>query len=713
MLRTSFGLATSKTGAMLMLLAVAALAAACGGGEQQEPRIDVPEPPPTDKEPVEETMHGETITDPYRWLEDQQSPRTRAWIESQNRYTDSVLDQLDTRLALEELASELLVKEDRSVPKLRGGKLFFRKRTAGDDLAVIYVQAPGEDPRALIDPHPWTEDHSKSADLMEVSEDGRLLVYGVRQGGQDEVVLKLHDVDAGVDLADELPKARYFAINFRPDGNGFYYTRYDDRGSRVHYHEIGTDPATDPLLFGEGYDPGKIIWTQLSPDGRFLLATVSFGSSGSRTDLFLDDLSNAAGFEPVVTDVDARFLGAFAGDRLVLHTNWKASNWRLLAVPLDRPRLEAAEEIVPEREDVVIESVTPAAEGLLVKTLRNVVSEVGVYAPDGTRTGELELDGKVTLGQIDAGWERREVLYSVSSFHRPGTIYRHDLESGTRSEWWREPAPIDPEDYVVDQVRYASKDGTEVPMFVVHRKGLEKDGRTPTLLTGYGGFGVNRTPRFSESSAAWLKLGGVLAVANLRGGGELGEAWHRAGMLDVKQNTFDDFIAAAEWLVEQGYTQPEKLGIIGGSNGGLLVGAAMVQRPDLFGAVVCQYPLLDMLRYHQFLVARFWVPEYGSAEDPEQFEFLRAYSPYHNVEQGTDYPAVLFITGDGDTRVAPLHARKMTALVQDATGSDEPVLLRYHTKAGHTGAKPVSQEIEDAVDLLAFLTWQLGLPVDS
>jgi prolyl oligopeptidase len=305
------------------------------------------------------------------------------------------------------------------------------------------------------------------------------------------------------------------------------------------------------------------------------------------------------------------------------------------------------------------------------------------------------------------------VLYSVSSFHRPGTIYRHDLESGTRSEWWREPAPIDPGDYVVDQVRYASKDGTKVPMFVVHHEGLEKNGRTPTLLTGYGGFGVNRTPRFSESGAAWLKLGGVLAVANLRGGGELGEAWHRAGMLDVKQNTFDDFIAAAEWLVEQGYTQPERLGIIGGSNGGLLVGAAMVQRPDLFGAVVCQYPLLDMLRYHQFLVARFWVPEYGSAEDPEQFEFLRAYSPYHNVEQGVDYPAVLFITGDGDTRVAPLHARKMTALVQDATGSDEPVLLRYHTKAGHAGAKPVSQEIEDAVDLLAFLTWQLGLRVDS
>jgi prolyl oligopeptidase len=712
MFKTSLIVAVGNAGLGLLPLMIVALAASCGPGEEKGPRVDVPKPPPTEREPVEETMHGETITDPYRWLEDQQSPRTRAWIESQNEYTDSILGQIDSRLALEELASSLHVKEDRSVPKLRGGKLFFSKRDPGRDLAVIYVQEPGQDPRPLIDPHSWTEDHSKSAEIMAVSEDGRLLAYGVRQGGQDELVVKVHDVESGVDLTDELPKARYFLFQFRPDGDGFYYTRYDERGSRVHYHELGTDPSADPELFGEGYDPGKIIWSQLSPDGRYLLATVSYGSSGARTEVFIDDLSNAAGFQPVVEGIEARFEGAFAGDRLILRTNWEAPNGRLLSVPLSDPRLAEAEEIVAERDDTVIESVKPAAGRLLVTSLRNVVSEVSLYRPDGTREGELDLEGKVTLGQIDADWDRQEVLYSVSSFHRPATVYRHDLEAGTRTEWWREPAPIDPADYTVEQVRYASKDGTEVPMFVVHRKGLEKNGQAATLLTGYGGFGVSRTPRFSEAGAAWLELGGVLAVANLRGGGELGETWHRAGMLENKQNTFDDFIAAAEWLIERGYTRPEKLGIIGGSNGGLLVGAAMVQRPSLFGAVVCRYPLLDMLRYHEFLVARFWVPEYGSAEDSEQFEVLRAYSPYHNVEEGMEYPAVLFITGDGDTRVAPLHARKMTALVQHATGSEEPVMLRYHTKAGHAGSKPVSQEIEDTADLLAFLTWQLDVPVD-
>jgi prolyl oligopeptidase len=689
-----------------------ALVAGCGSnGGSRSSEVNVPDPPPTEREPVEETMHGETITDPYRWLEDQQSPETRSWIETQNRYTDTVLEQLDSRMPLKEMVADLLVKEERSVPKLRGDRIFFRKRSPGQDLAVIYVQRGEGEPRPLIDPHGWTEDHSKSAEIMAVSEEGRLLAYAVRQGGQDEVVVKVHDVDTGADLSDVLPKSRYFGLAFRPDGAGFYYTRYDERGARVHYHEIGTDPGTDPELFGEGYGPGKIIWAQLSPNGRYLLATVSHGSSGSRTELFLDDLSNAAGFQPVVTDVDARFIGSFAGDRLILHTNWKAPNFRLLSVPVSDASLDAATELVPERDGVVVEGVSAAGGRLLVQLLEDVISKVEIYGNDGAKVGELELEGKVTLGGLDADWKRSEIAYSISSFNRPATIYRHDLDSGRRSAWWKEPAPFDPESYVVEQVWYASEDGTDVPMFVVHRKGLELDGGNATLLTGYGGFGVNRTPGFSETTAAWLELGGVLAVANLRGGGELGEPWHRAGMLENKQNTFDDFIAASEWLIEQGYTRPDKLGIIGGSNGGLLVGAAMVQRPDLFGAVVCRYPLLDMLRYHEFLVARFWVPEYGSAENPDQFEYLRAYSPYHNVEMGAEYPATLFITGDGDTRVAPLHARKMAALVQEATGSEEPVLLRYHTKAGHAGSKPVSQEIDDTVDLLSFLSWQLDLPV--
>lgn len=710
MLMSSVELSKPAVCAVLGLALVLVLAASCREGKRPaEAVVEVPPPPETDRKPVSDEYFGQVVEDPYRWLEDQQSPATREWIERQNEYTDTVLGQVPGRDELRELATRLLVTDDVSVPITRGGRSFFSRRDAGQDLAVIYVQEADSEPRALIDPHPWSEDHSLSAEIVAVSRSGRLLAYAVRAGGKDEITIRIRDLQTGEDRPDELPSSRYFGLSFKPDDSGFFYTRYAEEGARVLYHELGADPAGDRVVFGEGYDPGKIIWAQLSPDGRYLLATVSHGSSGSRTDLFLDDLRDGKGFQAVVSGPEGRFVGQFAGEQLVVHTNFEAPGGRVLALDLPAASWDQAREIIAERDGVVIEGVAPAGGRLLVETLESVASRLTVHALDGTPEGEVDLGGLVTLGTLDGTWEREDVTFSVSSLDRPETIYSYDLQSSEKTTWWSQDVPFDPEAYTVEQVWYPSKDGTEVPMFLAHRKDLEPRGDVPTLLTGYGGFSVNMMPRFAASSAAWLELGGMIALPSLRGGGELGESWHRDGMLDRKQNTFDDFIAAAEWLVENGYTRPERLGISGGSNGGLLVGAAMVQRPDLFGAVICRYPLLDMLRYHEFLVARFWVPEYGSSEDPDQYEVLRAYSPYHNVVQGTEYPATLFITGDGDTRVAPLHARKMAALVQSATGSDDPVLLRYHTKAGHAGAKPVSQEIDDLVDLLAFLRWQLAV----
>jgi prolyl oligopeptidase len=350
---------------------------------------------------------------------------------------------------------------------------------------------------------------------------------------------------------------------------------------------------------------------------------------------------------------------------------------------------------------------------LFANVLKDVVSSVRIFDPTGKALGSIGFPTLGSVGGMSGDWDRSEAFFTFASFHMPTTIYRYDVATGKQTIWWRSPAPIESDRFEVKQVWYPSKDGTRIPMFLVHKKGLRLDGSSPTFLTGYGGFSVSRTPGFSPLAALWIESGGVYALPNLRGGGEFGENWHRAGMLEKKQNVFDDFIAAAEWLIANKYTRPDKLSISGGSNGGLLVGAALTQRPELFGAVVCSVPLLDMLRYQNFLVARFWVPEYGSAENPEQIGFIRAYSPYHRVTKGTRYPATLFISGDSDTRVDPLHARKMCALLQASTGSDRPVLLHYDTKGGHSGGKPVSRQIADLTKELMFLSWQLGVTLGS
>jgi prolyl oligopeptidase len=692
----------AATGATLLVF----IASAC---RRAEPAASLPVPPATRAEEVVETLHGVEVLDPYRWLEDQAAPEVRRWIEEQNAYTDAVLAAAPDRAELHRRVTELLKVDEVDPPEGRGNRYFWSARLADQKLPVIFLREglEGED-QVLIDPHQLAPDGSRSVVLVDVSQDGERVVYGVREGGQDEVELRVLDVATRQDLPDRVRKGRYYGgATFTPDGQALVYTRHEAEGPRVYRRPLSGAEAAEEELFGAGYGPEILILPHLSPDGRWLTLNVAFGSAGDRGDVFLRDLTSGGPARPVVEDGGGRFFGGVVEGTLVLQTNWEAPNGRILAAPASDPRRERWREVVPEQTDAVIRAVMPLSQRLFVHYLENVQSRVRMFDLAGSDLGSVELEGIGSIGGLSGQWDRDEVFYSFSSFHIPETVYRFQVPSGERSVWDRAELPVDSAAMEVRQVFYPSKDGTRIPMFLVHRKGLPLDGSHPTLLTGYGGFNVSLTPSFSAATALWVERGGVFAVANLRGGGEYGEEWHRAGMLQQKQNVFDDFVAAAEWLVQEGYTRPERLAVRGGSNGGLLVGAFLTQRPDLARAVICAYPLLDMVRYHQFLVARFWVPEYGSAEDPEDFPVLYSYSPYHNVRVGEGYPAVFFLSGDGDTRVAPLHARKMAARVQAASGSGRPVLLRYHTEAGHAGARPVDEEIEDLTESLSFLLWQL------
>jgi prolyl oligopeptidase len=675
-----------------------------------EPSSVVPAPPSTARDAVVENLHGVKISDPYRWLEDQQSPQTRAWIEMQNKHTQSILSTLPGRDTLEQQVSDLMKVDTVTTPHEEGGRYFFSKRRADQELFVLYIRKglAGTD-EVLVDPHPLSSDHSISVGLADVSPDGRLAVYQVRRGGEDETVIKLRDLDTRKDLPDELPRAKYLSVSLKHDKSGVFYSRQLERGSRVFFHASNTSASTDRAIFGEGYGPDKILSTSISDDGRYLIIHVLYGSSADQTEVWFQDLARNGPILALVKDIPARFIAYAVGHQVFLHTNWKAPNSRVLSFDLTNSGQDHWREIVPE-SSAVIETLSPAGGKLFVNYLENARSQLRVFGADGKDMGEIELPSLGTISGVSGRWRSDDAFFEFSSFHMPPTIYRYNVATNHREVWARINVPVESDRFEVKQVWYQSRDGTSVPMFILHLKGIRLDGSRPTLITGYGGFDISLTPTFSQEAVVWAERGGVFALPSLRGGGELGENWHRAGMLANKQNVFDDFIAAGEWLIREGYTNPSKLAIVGRSNGGLLVGAALTQRPDLYRAVVCGYPLLDMLRYQRFLVARYWVPEYGSSEDPSQFRYLYAYSPYHHVEKGANYPAVLFMTGDSDTRVDPLHARKMAALLQWATASNasRPVLLHYDTKAGHSGGLPLNKQIADMTDELSFLFWQLG-----
>ena len=688
---------------------VLALAAGSLAAQPQSAPAIASRPPATRADEVKDAYGATEVADPYRWLEDQKAPETRAWIDDQNRYSESFLRALPARDAIKRRVTELLKIDTIGIPQEHGGRYFFTRRLADQDLPVLYVRkgAHGKD-EVLLDPHTLSPDHTTSIQLLNVTDDGSLIAYGVRQGGEDELTVKFLDVNTRAGLKDILPRARYQGVAIKNDKSGVFFSRQEKEGPRVFYHALGGDASSDQKLFGDGYGPEKGLGVGLSENNRWLLMVVNHGSAATKTEVYARDLVSGGPVTPIVNDLEARFSADIAGDTMYLETNWQAPNGRVLAVDLKAPSREKWKEIVPAGKSA-IQGVSTVGGRIFVRYLEDVLPHIRIFDAQGKPLGEIPLPSIGSAGGLRGEWGKNEAFFSFTSFVTPLTIFRYDVARGSREIWAKENVPIASDRFQVKQVKYASKDGTEIPMFVVHRKDIRFDGSNPTLLTGYGGFNISETPSFSASAALWVENGGVYALPNLRGGGEFGEEWHKAGMLARKQNVFDDFIGAAEWLIKNRYTSPSRLAISGGSNGGLLVGAALTQRPELCAAVVCSYPLLDMLRYHKFLVAGYWVPEYGSADNPEQFPSLHAYSPYHHVRKGTKYPAVLFITGDSDTRVAPLHARKMTALLQASTGSDKPVLLRYDTKAGHSrGSTPVSKRVEELSDELSFLFAQTG-----
>jgi prolyl oligopeptidase len=691
------------------LLLLASLAAFGGSvaAAQQTPSTACP--PPTRKADTVDVLHGVSIPDPYRWLEDQNSAETRAWIEAENDCTETVLKSFPGRQQIAKRLGELMKTESVSLPLERGGDYFFTKRDADHDLFALCRRRGLEGPdQVLLDPQTLSPDHSTSVELMDASRDASLVAYGVRTGGRDEITIHFLDTKTLRDLPEQLPLATYYRATFEPSSRALYYSRTTPEGPRVFQHRIGTPATSDAEIFGKGFGPEKIILSQLSHDGRDLLITVLYGSGSTRSELYFKDLQSDAPVRPIVNDTDALFFGQIEDGKLFLRTNWKAPNWHIFSVDLKNPGRDSWKEIVPET-DAPFENVSLYGGHLFVRYVRNVVSQLKMFDAQGVPAGEIPLPSLGAVSSSGGTWNSQNVFITFESFNIPRSIYRFDARAGALKSWVAPKVPIDSNAYVVEQVWYESKDKTRVPMFLFYKKGLDKDAARPTWLTGYGGFNVNLTPGFYAPAVAWADAGGIYAQPNLRGGGEFGDAWHRGGMRDKKQNVFDDFIAAAEWLIANHYTSSSKLAIEGGSNGGLLVGAALTQRPDLFRAVVCEYPLLDMLRFQKFLKGSFWVPEYGSADDPAEFKYLRLYSPYQNVKDATNYPAVLFVTGDGDTRVAPLHARKMTARLQAANASKNPIFLLYDTKSGHSGGRPLNKQIEENTDTISFLFSQLAV----
>jgi prolyl oligopeptidase len=690
--------------------------------------------PETRIDEVTEDLHGVRVVDPYRWLEGDNSepaqmgrvtPEVAAWTDAQNACTRARLDGWPGRAAVEARLRPLLEIGAVSAPAIRGTRYFYSRREGSQDQPVVYWRegSRGADHELI---HPGRIDPSglTTVEWISPSHDGRLLAYGTYRAGDENTVLRVLEVDTGVILPLEIP-GRTQAPDWLPDGSGFVYRNLasvdDPYSGQLKFHRLGSDPRGDLLLFRQyTRDEHAVLATTwgpfggLSRDGRWLV--LGYWTDTRSNDLWIADFqrvlrTGAVERTPVTVGEPGQAFGTVDDGVLYLQTTKGAPNGRIVAIPAADPAPAHWRDVVPERRDAVIQA-SALAEGLIaVTSLRDAANVVEVFDREGRARGVVRQPG-IGSASIATEADRTEAYLTFTSFNYPTTIFRVDLAAPEAEPelWEQPPVPVDPSSVVVEQVWYPSKDGTRISMFLVHAPGLAMSGRTPTLLTGYGGFNVNETPQFLPTLFHWFEAGGLFALPNLRGGGEYGDAWHEAGMRGRKQNVFDDFIAAAEWLIAAGWTSPERLAIAGGSNGGLLTGAVITQRPELVRAAIVAVPLLDMLRYQHFLMARYWVPEYGSAEDPAQFAYLRAYSPYHQVRSGTRYPAVLLTAGEHDTRVHALHARKMAALLQATTASDpvdRPVLLWVDRDAGHGQGKPLHLRLRDAVDQRVFLMQQV------
>lgn len=704
----------------------ALLAQSIHGGDH----ITLPAPPPTESIPVIDAYPGTKITDNYRWLEDSKSEDTREFVDKQIAYTDRYLKQAKVRPEIADELDALIHVTSWSTPIQRGDSYFFSKRLSSEDQASIYVRhgwaAPktptvknkdsGKDIR-IVDPTSISRDPNTSVSIVSVAHDGTLLAYGVRQGGADEQEVHFLNLKTGKTLEDTLPPERYNSVDLAPDLSGVYYSKFTHKGSLVYLHKFGTRPSSDTLLFGREFygellGEMDLISAEVTEDGRYLVVTVERGVPAKRVDIVYRDLKKPESpFAILVWGFDSRFSALYARGDWYVQSDYKAPKGRILkANPGVAP--EAWQTIVPEDANVISSSSIVGGK-LFVNRLKDVKSETTIYTLAGKATGTIVYTGIGLASGLSGEVADRYGFYSFQSLIQPPTIYRYDTTTGKQDVFAAPKTPFESNEYELRQVFFTSKDGTKIPMFIAGKKDLPTDGNQRLLMTGYGGFNLSETPAWSPLWAAWMQQGGWFALPNLRAGGEYGEAWHQQGMFEKKQNVFDDFYAAAEYLIAQKYTSTPHLAISGRSNGGLLMGAAMTQRPDLFGAIWCGYPLLDMLRYQKFLLGRLWTTEYGSAEDAKQFPYLLKYSPYHNVKAGTKYPAIMFFTGDSDTRVDPLHARKMTPLMQSASTSGRPILLHYSLKSGHSAGVSAAQLIDDYADQLAFLWTETGAAITN
>jgi prolyl oligopeptidase len=650
-------------------------------------------------------------TDPFAFLEDARHPWTISWTAEQNRRTRAVLDDLPGRAELERRFDELLAIDTLGTPVGRGDLVFFSARRGRARQPILYVR-DGDGERPILDPELLDESGLTAIDYWYPSPEGRYVAFGLSKNGDERSTLGVLDVASGLRLADAIPDTRFSSVAWFPDESGFYYVRFPPGGdydARVYAHTLGAPYENDLKIFGDDRAPEDMLGLQLSANGRWLVVGAFRG--WSRSDVYLAD-TQAPGplrFVTLAEGVDSIFEAIPTDARVYVRTNDGAPRFRLYAFEPERPEREHWTEIVPEGPGT-LDAVAVTRHGVVLHELENVRSAVRIRRHDGRYETLGGFEERSLLGM--SGSERFEDIYLLAaSFLDAPSIERVAIGAegrATTSTWERVSTPFDPAAYRVDQQWFESKDGTRVPMWVLSRRDTPRDGTAPAVLYGYGGFNVALTPAFAPSLAPWLDAGGVYAVANLRGGGEFGESWHRAGMLDAKQNVFDDFIAAAEFLGTSRIADPKRLAVYGGSNGGLLVAALAVQRPELAAAIVCVVPLTDMLRYHLFSIGRLWIAEYGDPDDPNAAAYLRAYSPYHNVREGVAYPAMLIETAESDGRVDPLHAKKFGALVQASTAGDAPVLVHVEENAGHGAGKPREKIVAELADRWGFLGWRLG-----
>lgn len=673
---------------------------------------------------VRDTFFGVAVPDPYRWLEDEKSPEVQAWVAAQDKLARSELDKLPGRDALRAKLTSLMYLEVVSPPRERGGRAFFSRKEATQEKRKVLVRdgEKGKE-RVLLDAASLSADGSVSLGVTSPSYDGKKLAYVTHPNNADAGTVRVRDVDTGKDSeVDVINGAKYAIPSWTPKNDGFYYVGVSTDPktpaselpgtSEVRFHKLGTKASEDTVVLQKNGDAETELEAAASRDGHFLIVHVIHGADVQAIKV-LDLRKNGAAWLDLVKGYEGT-MSAFAfRDKIYLRTTEGAPHGKLMLIDPSKPSRDAWREIVPESKDRVLEGASIVGDHLMLGYLNKATSELELRTREGTAPRPIKLPGLGSAVALVGDPTSDKAYFTFTSYTYPGTIFELSVKNAQTKPWYSLKAPVDPAPYAVEQVTYPSKDGTPISMFIVRRKDAPKDGSTPFLLGGYGGFSVGMTPYFSAGDYVWLSVGGGLAIPNLRGGNEYGEEWHRAGMLTKKQNVFDDFIGAAEYLIKSGYTKPERLVIEGGSNGGLLVAAVTVQRPELFRAVHCAVPVIDMLRYPLWGDGKTWISEYGSPSDEKLFKALLAYSPYHNVKAGTAYPAVLMLSADADDRVAPLHAWKMTAAFQAAQGGDRPILMRVEKASGHSGADMVKSHVEQQVDTLSFAMSQTGLKPPS